>query len=239
MRPLVSATTALACLVAGSTRAAAQDAVHWYELSPAESTVYVVTHRGGVLSFLGHDHAILVRDLAGGVCWAPGHPDGAYGEVAAESAKLEIDTDSARALAGLGGGPSGGQLREIRRKVVDARHLDAPHYPQIRLDSLRVRDPAGPQWVAHGLLTIRDRTRPVEIAFDVLEADSASIRVSGTLGVRQSDFGIRPESIIGVVRVKDEVDIHFDLVARAGPDSCRGLRPSSPPSRAGAGPDGQ
>jgi polyisoprenoid-binding protein YceI len=195
--------------------------------------MYVVTHRSGLLSFLGHEHAIVVPDWTGGVC-ATDSVAPAFGYVSANSRTLEIDTDSARRLAGLKGGPSSRQLRQIRRKFQDSRHLASEQYPLITLDSIVMRDQAAGRWVADGLLTIRDQTRPVEIAFRVLEWNSAHLELSGTLHVKQSDFGIEPESIAGVVRVKDEVDIHFDLVARAGPDPC----PASPRRPATVGGSG-
>ena len=220
MRPLPGRIAALVCLVAGATGVEAQAAPRWYEFSREASVIYVVTHRSGLLSFLGHEHAIAVKDWAGGVCWTAGSPAGAYGWLSADSRTLEIDTDSARALADLGGGPSAGQLRGIRRKFQDSHHLASEQYPQITLDSLVVRERAQDRWVAEGRLTIRDRTRPVEITFLVLEPDSASVQLRGTLEVKQSDFGIRPESIAGIVRVTDTVDIHFDLLARAGSARC-------------------
>lgn len=206
-------------MVAYASPAEAQAAPRWYEFSPGESTVYVVTHRGGLLSFLGHEHAILVRDLAGGVCRTE-TPAGAWGYVSADARTLEIYTDLARQLAQLEGKPSAGQLRAIREKFQDAAHLASEEYPRIVLDSLVVRDGAGPRWIADGVLTIRGQTRPVEIAFDVPAWDSARLRLHGMLAVKQSDFGIRPESIAGVVRVKDVVHIHFDLAATQAVGSC-------------------
>ena len=49
-------------------------------------------------------------------------------------------------------------------------------------------------------------------------ADNLNVR--GTLTVRQSDFGTKPESIAGVVKVSDPVDIRFKLVALPTEDSC-------------------
>lgn len=233
MRPFVSGNVALVCLVVGASGVETQATPRWYEFSRDASAIYVVTHRSGILSFLGHEHAIAVKDWTGGVCWAAGSPADAYGHLSANSRTLEIDTDSARALARLGGGPSAGQLRGIRQKFLDSRHLASEQYPQITLERLIVRAGAKNRWVAQGLLTIRDHTRPVEIAFQVLEPDSASVHLSGTLGVKQSDFGIQPESIAGVVRVKDTVDIHFDLIARAGSEPCP-VWAAQPERRSGA-----
>lgn len=201
----------LFCLSAG--QAAAQSPARQYDFVPAESRIYVVTHRTGLLSFLGHEHAILVRDWAGELCWREDSPAGGRGAVRADARSLVIDSDSARALAGLGGGPSEGQLRTIRKKLVDAEHLSTELYPTIRLDSLVVAEGAAGGGEAQGLLTIRGVTRPVRVPFTAAPGGGATLRLTGTLQVRQSEFGIRPESIAGVVRVSDRVDIHFDLAA--------------------------
>jgi polyisoprenoid-binding protein YceI len=180
----------------------------------------VVTHRSGLLSFLGHEHAVLVPDWSGELCWSEDPPARGRGALRADARTLVIDSDSARSLAGLGGGPSAGQLRTIRRKLVDADHLAIEQYPSILLDSMVVVQGEADGWVAAGLLTIRGVARPVRVPFTVARPDGGSLRLSGTLPVLQSAFGIRPESIAGVVRVSDRVDIHFDLVAVPSNRAC-------------------
>jgi hypothetical protein len=44
--------------------------------------------------------------------------------------------------------------------------------------------------------------------------------LTGVLRVRQRDFGIKPESRVGVVRVGDRVDLHFLLLATPTSRSC-------------------
>jgi hypothetical protein len=41
-----------------------------------------------------------------------------------------------------------------------------------------------------------------------------SVEASGTLAIKQTDFGIKPISKAGVVNVKDELQIHWRLVGR-------------------------
>jgi polyisoprenoid-binding protein YceI len=61
-----------------------------------------------------------------------------------------------------------------------------------------------------GRLTIHGETRPT--TFTVVRRNG---RFRGTVGLKQSDFGIQPISILGgTVRVKDELKIEFDVVAR-------------------------
>ena len=54
------------------------------------------------------------------------------------------------------------------------------------------------------------RVRPA-----VIRATRANGRYRGTVAVKQRDFGIMPISIAGgTVKVKDEIKIQFDIVAR-------------------------
>jgi polyisoprenoid-binding protein YceI len=207
-------------LVPGWADCAAAQSARQYDFVPAESRIYVVTHRSGLLSFLGHEHAVLVQDWSGELCWTEDSPARGRGALRADARTLVIDSDSARAIAGLGGGPSAGQLRTIRRKLIDADHLATEQYPSIALDSVIVVTTGSDRWVAEGLLTIRGVTRPVRVPFTVGQSDGAALRLSGTLPVLQSAFGIRPESIAGVVRVSDRVDIHFELVAVSSNRAC-------------------
>ncbi|HEY0673850.1 MAG TPA: YceI family protein [Longimicrobiales bacterium] len=218
MRLVMLPLAAIFCLARAG--AAPAQATLRYEFDPAQSRLYVVTHRTGLLSFLGHEHAILVRRWSGFVCTAQSTPMDGYGALVADARSLEIDTDSARALAGLGGGPSERQLRTIRAKLVDSEHLAIERYPEIRLDSLVVMQRANDQWLADGMLTIRGVAKPVRIPFTIASPDSAALRFTGNITIRQSHFGLKPESIAGVVRVSDPVDIHFDLTAKAASQSC-------------------
>ena len=190
-----------------------------YTIDIAASRIYVVTHRTGLFSFLGHEHAILAREWSGTLCWARTAPLRGYGTITVATAALAIDTDSARAVAGLGRGPSANQVRELQEKMLDRDHLDAATYPRITVHVRQITAAADQQLVVKGELRVRDRTRAVEFPVQ-LTTLSDSMRFRGVLRVPQSGFGIRPESVAGVVRVADVVDIHFDLLGVVTGQSC-------------------
>ena len=196
------------------------------DVDDAASRIYVVTHRTGLFSFLGHEHAILAPRWTALLCWdAPGHAT-ARAELTVDARALEIDADSVRASAGLGGGPSPQQRVQIQRKLHDAKHLDTQRYPELRFRSTAVRA-AGDTLLLSGTLTIRDRTRAVELPVIVQRESGGDLRLTGALRLRQSDFGIRPESIAGVVKVADPVDLHVALRARPSDRSCSAASESS------------
>jgi polyisoprenoid-binding protein YceI len=191
-----------------------------YRLDPPSSLLWVVTHRRGLLSFLGHDHAITAGDWHGAVCWSAGDPGAATGSVRVGTASLRIDSDSARALAGLGRGPSPDQLRSIQEKFLGPEFLDAEAHPELTLVLDRVVAADTASLDVEGSVTIRGITRPVRFIVAVGPADANALRLAGGFQVRQTDHGMRPESVAGVVRVADAVDIRFDVLARPTGSPC-------------------
>ena len=192
----------------------AQTQLRRYEFDVAQSQLYVITHRSGVFAgVFGHEHVITANVWSGAFCWSADAPGNAHGVVNVDAHSLEIDRDDARKLARLGNGPSEGQLKTIRRKLVDEKHLDTARYATMRLVIPTVSKAEGSQLQVNGQLTMRGMTRDVALPLEIQPAGD-DVRVSGKLTVRQSDFGIKPESIAGVVKVKDPIDIHFSGVAR-------------------------
>jgi len=205
-----------------------------YAFEAAASRIYVLTHRSGLLSFLGHEHSILVNDWSGGICWAPEAPIGGRGLIRADVRTLTIDSDSGRALAGLGSGPSPERGQSLQQKMLDAAHLDADSFPEINLDSLTVVASEGERLTLTGVLSLHGVSRRVEVELVAAPVDApmvpegaaatpvaaAAYRLRGQLTISQRAFGIEPESIAGVVKVSDDVDIHFDLIATPAVGGC-------------------
>jgi polyisoprenoid-binding protein YceI len=184
-----------------------------------QSAVYVVTKRSGLLSFLGHDHSILARGWHGSICASHAAVPQGHGRVTVQATSLEIDSDSARTLAGLGRGPNVEQRRTLQQTLFDERHLAAESFPTLVLDVEEIVT-VGDSSTAHGRIAIRDRTDDVEFPIELARSGD-TLRIIGVLHVNQSDFGIRPESIAGLVRVADRVAIHFNLVTVNTRTPCR------------------
>jgi hypothetical protein len=202
-----------------ATAAHAQTVATRHDLDRDRSAIYVVTKRSGLLSFLGHDHAILAHEWEGSICATGDAVPRGHGRIVVQTAFLEIDPDSARALAGLGRGPSADQRRKLQQTMLDEAHLAAASAPTITIDVEQIVL-AGEDPTARARLTIRNRMR--DVTFPMATSRSGdTIRIAGVLRVAQSDFGIRPESVAGVVRVADTVAIHFDLIAVDTRTSCQ------------------
>jgi polyisoprenoid-binding protein YceI len=65
-----------------------------------------------------------------------------------------------------------------------------------------------------GKLTLHGQTQPQQIAAQVLVSGD-QMSASGEFSVRQSSFGIKPVSVAGgTMKIKDDVKVTFDFVAR-------------------------
>jgi polyisoprenoid-binding protein YceI len=190
-----------------------------HDMDRNQSAVYVVTKRSGLLSFLGHDHSILAHEWHGSICASDAPVPQGHGSIIVHASSLEIDSDSARMLAGLGRGPNVGQRRTLQQTLFDERHLAAESFPTLVLDVEEIVT-VGASSTAYGRLAIRDRTHDVEFPIELARSGD-SLRIMGVLHVNQSDFGIRPESIAGLVRVADRVAIHFNLLTVNTRTRCR------------------
>lgn len=201
-----------ALLLAAAPPAGAQRTGSELQVEAGASRIYVVTHRTGLLSFLGHEHAILAGKWNARICWDPPAHTGSFARFDVDARALDIDADSARALAGLGKGPSPSQRAQIQRKLHGDQGLATQQFPELRFESHAVGATANNTLVVHGRLTIREVTRDVELPVTVQQDDAGILTLVGKLTVQQRSFGIRPESIAGVVKVADPVDLHVRLV---------------------------
>jgi hypothetical protein len=206
--------------VAATSRVEGQVEPLAYSVDPDRSSLYLVTHRAGLLSFLGHEHAIVPAAWTAELCLADPVTRFARGSVLIQTSSLVIDTDSARALAGLGDGPGAEDLLELQTKMLDSDHLDADAFPEIlvTVDSVA---PGGDSGVrGFGRLSLHGVVREVAIPVEVTFHDDGTSELRGTVRIRQRDFGIEPESSAGLVKVSNDVDLHFLLVSEPTRQPC-------------------
>src|SRR5262249_23022668 len=92
--------------------------------------------------------------------------------------------------------------------------LDAAHSPYLRFTSSAItRRPDG-TFTVEGLLTIREKPRPVTVEVSVFPGASGGLSFAGKAVVNLKDYDIRPRSApLGVIRTKNEMKVDFSLVA--------------------------
>ncbi len=198
-----------------------------HQVDVKASDLYVVTHKSGLLSFLGHEHAIIPMEWSGELCVPNPMGPGAGGAILIRTPSLIIDSDSARVLAGLGEGPGEDDVEEIQRTLLDGENLAAETHPVIRLESTvqGTREEEDGRLPVQTRLTLKGQTREFQHSVDVGPTGreggpAGALHIHGVLEVPQTAFGIEPASVAGVVNVADEVELHFRLRTIPTGESC-------------------
>ncbi|OHU99220.1 YceI family protein [Mycobacterium talmoniae] len=161
----------------------------------------LLIHTGvtGRAAKMGHRLTIAMRHWRATVRWADGEP---------ATAELTVAVDSLEVLHGEGGVTplSGPEKALVRSNAL--RSLDARRYPQIRFAANTV-EPTADGYRLTGELDIHGTTRRQVIELRTTNS-GAMWELSSKAAVRQSDFGVRPYSMMmGALKVADEVTVTF------------------------------
>ena len=194
------------------------------EVDHERSYIVVSTDKGGLLSAfgVGHKHGILPAEWSAEICLDSQNPQSSTAVITVSTPSLEIDIPEARRIAGLNlDGPGPKDLQEIQEKMLGPRNLAAEEYPEIQFRTTSVERKSEGSLVLKGPLTIRGKTQPVSVPVAFTQLDTGSFRFSGTFTARQTNYGIQPESLAGVVKIKDKVSIRFEINARVAASPCR------------------
>jgi polyisoprenoid-binding protein YceI len=198
----------IACVVVALGRSAGGQAAQEFHVDAAASIVVMRVGRAGVFAFAGHDHEVIAPAVQGTVVLDRANVSGS---------RVALQFDAA-AMKVTGRGEPAADVPEVQRVMLSDRVLDVQRYPTIAFMSRRislVEESSGRLSVRiEGELTLRGRTRPLTMPVEV-RVSADRLTASGTATVRQTDYGIRPVTAgAGTVRVKDEVEVGFTIVAR-------------------------
>jgi polyisoprenoid-binding protein YceI len=177
-------------------------------IDPGASELTVHVGKAGLFSFVGHEHEVAARRLAGQVVVNSSEPGRSTVSLRVETAGLIV----------VAGSEPPQDVPKVQETMCGPRMLDVGRFPQIAFDSTRVeatpRADGGWNAVITGSLRIRDVTRLVRVEARV-EVHPGRLVATGKAVVRQTDFGIQPVTVAGVVRVRDELAIAWRIVARS------------------------
>ncbi|WLI91571.1 YceI family protein [Massilia sp. R2A-15] len=214
----VSALLALAGALAGCARVAPPappspqlDAFAWYRqaggkvlaIDPAQSLIAVTVRRGGPFARFGHDHVVASRTVTGFAA-----PDQGRADFSFRLDQMSVDEAQLRREAGFGAPPPDDAIAGTRANML-GRVLDAERFPVVSLHAeRRAGQPVQLTVTLHGV----SRTVAVEPHID---ESAGGLTASGTLQLRQSDFGITPMSVLGgAMTVMDTMELRYRIVAR-------------------------
>lgn len=155
---------------------------------------------------MGHRLTIAMTRWRATVSWADSQP---------VSAQLTVEADSFDVLRGDGGvkGLSGAEKALVRSNAL--KSLSANRFPEIRYIA-DVIENAGDLYRLIGTLQIRGASRDHVVEVHTRDLGE-SWRMSVESTIRQSDYGIKPYSLMmGSVQVADDVSLSFSAVRAQG-----------------------
>jgi polyisoprenoid-binding protein YceI len=177
-----------------------------FQVDKAVSRFSVQAFATGLLSSLGHNPTIAIRDYHTEIQCIPVTCEKAYIRVTVQTSEMEILDEMKR-------DDRTRMEQEMYDKVLDVRHYPTALYES---NQITVQKMASDAFRANidGQLSFHGTTQSLPLQANV-SLIGTSLRISGNFTLRQSDYGIKPVSVAaGALRLKDELKFTFDLVAR-------------------------
>ena len=181
----------IAFLLLLATSGAAQSA----KIDTERSTMTAKVGKSGLFSPFGHNHEIRAPIT-----------EGAVHTSSPASVELRVD---ARRMQVLDPDLSAKDRAEVQKTMLSAAVLDSERFPEIRFVSRAIAVASAENgYRVTGELTLHGVTQPARM--DVREHDG---HYTGSVKLKQTQFGMKPVTVAGgTVKVKDEVEIVFDVV---------------------------
>jgi polyisoprenoid-binding protein YceI len=170
-----------------------------WTIDASDGELLVHTGVAGRAAKMGHRLTIAMKRWQATVTWSDGEP---------AAAQLDVEVDSLEVRRGEGGLTplSGPEKLMVRSNAL--RQLGAGRFPQICFAAETIEQSPDGYRLA-GTLRIRGKTRPQVIDLRTEDLGDAW-RLSGEAVVRQSEFGVKPYSLLmGSLKVADDVTVSF------------------------------
>ena len=173
-----------------------------HSIGPENGKLTVSTYVGGMGAKAGHDLVLEATRWSGTLSIDTGNPGATSVDVTVDPRSLEI------VQASGGVKPLSDKDRTEIASNTD-KTLNTGKHPEIRFRSTNVSGNA-PRLTLNGDLTIAGNTRPVSLEVTVQDGPSET-RFTGKTTIVQTEFGVKPYSKLGVLKIKDPVDFQIEL----------------------------
>ncbi|SEQ85947.1 YceI-like domain-containing protein [Solimonas aquatica] len=182
-----------------------------YMLDPSASKTLIYVFRGGAAASRGHNHVLNAPSFEGRVLLAGEEAAKASFSLCFRFDQLQLDWDALRSSVGgnFSTPRSEQDIADTRRNML--KSLDAGQYPELVINSVRI---AGdwPVLIADVDVSLHGVSHRQTVMLKVQHSDDQLV-ADGQLVLRQSDFGIKPLSVLGgLLAVQDEIAVEFELV---------------------------
>ena len=170
------------------------------------SVVTIRVGKAGLFKFAGHEHEVLAPVLKGEVRADRENLDRSSVVLAFEAAALRV--------SGKDEPPA--DLPKVQAAMQGPQVLEVDRFAEITYRSATVAGRATSAGVYEltlgGELTLHGVKGSVSVPVRV-EMTEERLTATGTLTLRHTSFGLKPISVAGVVKVKDELSVTFTIVA--------------------------
>jgi hypothetical protein len=165
------------------------------------STISIHVGKSGLLSAAAHDHNINAPISSGVISSGANLESGApHIEFRVETAKMTVKPDP----------KVDANDQATIQTHMEEMTLETKRFPEITFHSSRVQRMGDGQWKVDGDLSLHGVTKAVSLTVKQAGGGYTTHTV-----LKQTDFGIKPISIGGgIIKVKDEVEIDFQIFAR-------------------------
>jgi polyisoprenoid-binding protein YceI len=181
-----------------------------YTVEPASSRLLIHVGKTGILGFAGHEHEVVASVHQGRVTIDRDHLEASSVELVFESAALRV----------TGRGEPAADVPKVQAAMVGPECLDAARFRTIRFVSSTVAvtgvASGSADVMVRGQLSLHGVSHEISVPVH-LTFGEGSIRATGATRLQQTAFGIRPITVGGVVKVKDELELDWQVEARAVP----------------------
>ena len=179
-----------------------------YTIDSSRSRATIEVGKSGAFSFAaGHTHEVAVSTIAGKMTVDLADPSRSRVDVTIDASALKV----------TGKGESANDVPKVQETMVGPQVLDVRRFPAITFASTGVaataKTDASLDATVTGNLTLHGVTHPVTVPVAV-RVEDATLTATGRLAVKQTEYGMKPVSVGGVVSVKDTVNISFAIVGR-------------------------
>ncbi|MEX2523640.1 MAG: YceI family protein [Gammaproteobacteria bacterium] len=182
-----------------------------YRIDRDNSELRILVFRGGPLAEFGHNHVIVAENISGDVYLPPEFHHSGF-RLRIPVSGFSVDPPSARKEeGGVFAKELSGQARDATAEnMLGPDVLDAENHPVIQIRSVAI---SGPDWGPDITvrITLRGISRDITVPVAV-ERNEDRLRITGTMELKQTDFGITPFSAMGGgLRVQDRLKIRFRI----------------------------
>jgi polyisoprenoid-binding protein YceI len=179
-----------------------------YVVDPAASELLVQVGKAGLFKFAGHTHEVVAPI-------AEGRVEADSADLTRSSVTLKFQASALR-VTGKGDPPE--DVPKVQDAMAGPKVLEVSKYGEIVFTSRKVTGKAAGansfDIVVEGDLALHGATRTLTLPLHVEKGSDGTLTVTGKTELKQTDFGIKPVSVAGVVNVRNELDLTYRIVAR-------------------------